>query len=196
MANSGVISSLIFNQVDFPYVLERDFGASLRSVGENAYKCYCPFPYHRDSEASFLVDYKDGGWKWYCHGCGEGGTVIQFMMKYHAISWKDSIDLILEKNDIKDDPESVIKSLGSSKNNESGRPDLEKYHMVFSQKCQWILRDHYESSIAKKKVKEFFEKANEAMIINDIDEMYILMLTVCDFYDNIEAYLKEREVVK
>lgn len=46
----------------------------------------CPF--HREKTPSMKI-YKDGG-GWHCFGCGEGGDVISFVMKYYGISFKEA----------------------------------------------------------------------------------------------------------
>lgn len=43
----------------------------------------CPF--HKEKTASFLVHRNNKSWK--CYGCGEGGTVIDFVMKLFEINF-------------------------------------------------------------------------------------------------------------
>lgn len=45
----------------------------------------CPFPSHDDSTPSFFVH--PGRKIFYCHGCGKGGSVIDFYRHYHNISF-------------------------------------------------------------------------------------------------------------
>ena len=46
----------------------------------------CPF--HREKTPSMKI-YKGGG-GWHCFGCGEGGDVISFVMKYYGIPFKEA----------------------------------------------------------------------------------------------------------
>lgn len=47
----------------------------------------CPF--HEERTASFRV-YADGK-RWKCFGCGEGGTVIDFVMKLFGITFRQAV---------------------------------------------------------------------------------------------------------
>lgn len=47
----------------------------------------CPF--HQDSDASLKVYQGDRGW--YCFGCGQGGSVIDFVMQYLGLSFSDAV---------------------------------------------------------------------------------------------------------
>ncbi|MDA8408562.1 MAG: AAA family ATPase [Deltaproteobacteria bacterium] len=46
-------------------------------------KINCPFPDHQDNDPSFNI--YDKGKKFKCHGCGKGGSVIDFLMQYHGV---------------------------------------------------------------------------------------------------------------
>ena len=47
----------------------------------------CPF--HQDSDASLKVYQGDRGW--HCFGCGQGGSVIDFVMQYLGLSFSDAV---------------------------------------------------------------------------------------------------------
>ncbi len=47
----------------------------------------CPF--HKEKTPSFQVHKNERSWK--CYGCGEGGTVIDFIMKLFGISFSQAI---------------------------------------------------------------------------------------------------------
>ena len=47
----------------------------------------CPF--HPDSDASLKVYQGDRGW--HCFGCGQGGSVIDFVMQYLGLSFSDAV---------------------------------------------------------------------------------------------------------
>lgn len=49
-------------------------------------------PLHADKTPSLIaVEKKPGLWTWYCHPCGEGGTVIDLHAKRHGIATRDAI---------------------------------------------------------------------------------------------------------
>lgn len=53
------------------------------------YWALCPLPGHIEKTASFKVD--PGRQTFYCFGCGIGGDVIQFVMQYHNMSFKEAL---------------------------------------------------------------------------------------------------------
>lgn len=62
----------------------------------------CPF--HDEKTPSFSVN----GQKqlYYCFGCGEGGTVIQFVMKYYGLSFPEALEKLADRAGIELKPES------------------------------------------------------------------------------------------
>lgn len=65
---------------------------SLKRAGSN-YKGVCPF--HNEKTPSFVVS--DSKQIFHCFGCGEGGDVISFIMKYSNISFVDSVKLLADR---------------------------------------------------------------------------------------------------
>lgn len=57
------------------------------------YKACCPF--HNEKTPSFVVNQNNNFYK--CFGCGVGGDVISFVMKYEALSFYDTIALLCDK---------------------------------------------------------------------------------------------------
>jgi len=45
---------------------------------------YAKCPFHHDVNASFTVNTESDAW--FCHGCGEGGHHVEFIMKYYDVS--------------------------------------------------------------------------------------------------------------
>ena len=74
----------ITNEVLMTDVLEK-YGFTLK----NGFMC-CPF--HMEKTPSFKV-YSEGR-KFKCFGCGEGGSVIDFVMKYFDLGFKQAIEKI------------------------------------------------------------------------------------------------------
>lgn len=64
----------------------------LKRVGQS-YKALCPF--HSEKTPSFIVNPKKG--IFHCFGCGVGGNVFNFLMKYKGISFPDAVRLLGEK---------------------------------------------------------------------------------------------------
>lgn len=58
----------------------------------------CPF--HGDSHPSLSISLVDRVWLWKCHGCNEGGNVIQFYQKCTGKSYIDAIIDLCDTHDI------------------------------------------------------------------------------------------------
>lgn len=65
---------------------------SLQKKGSN-YMCCCPF--HGEKTPSFSVNRARQIYK--CFGCGEGGNVITFVMKYENCTFPEALKMLAEK---------------------------------------------------------------------------------------------------
>jgi len=175
------INRLIFTQVDLPSFLEQQTGRKMRKLGEGSYKCVCPFPSHKDNNPSFSVEFRDGGWKWYCYGCGTGGSIIQFYKKYFDVSEDEAIEAICDLFDIDDDPRSVIRSMERAHVEAPYRKDIESYYMRIAIECKSMLRDYPGDKEVVKFVKSIYEKSNEALSLSNLDELR-------DLFSDVQAF--------
>src|SRR5579864_1792701 len=68
----------------------------VKKSGTN-YKAVCPF--HKEQTASLMVS--PSKQIWHCFGCGEGGDVFGFVMKYENLDFKEAIKLLADKAGVK-----------------------------------------------------------------------------------------------
>ncbi len=97
---------MIIDQVDTADVISEY--VTLKQKGHRMWGC-CPF--HKEDTPSFCVDRANN--LWYCHGCHEGGNVINFIMKYENMPYpmavkkllKDKLHINLDDADLQSTPE-------------------------------------------------------------------------------------------
>lgn len=167
MINLDQMKRLIFSQVDFPAYLEQDIGSRLRRRGDSHYDCRCPFPYHKDSNPSFSIDYKNGGWVWFCYGCSAGGTTVDFFRKYYGETLEEAIAHICNIFSIEVDFNAQIKAMIKTEGSLPTKKHIESDHLLLSQICFSSLKDYLGDKEVFDIIKNIYKKANEALEKND-----------------------------
>lgn len=173
--------TLIFTQVDFPAYVEQEFGVKLFRLDNGDYQCRCPFPFHSDNKPSFSLQFREGGWKWYCYGCGCGGTIIEFVEKYFSISSSDAIEKICGVFDISNDPQSYIEAMKRTEGTKSLKKEFESEFIRLSSLCRNMLRDYPGDNETVKVVKNAYSCANEALEKSDLEKLKTIRVDVNRF---------------
>ncbi len=66
---------------------------SLKSAGVGSLKGLCPF--HDERSPSFHV--RPAAGRWHCFGCGEGGDVIEFVMRMDGLPFAEAVEYLAER---------------------------------------------------------------------------------------------------
>ncbi|WP_084078590.1 DNA primase [Demequina sp. NBRC 110057] len=66
---------------------------TLKSAGVGSVKGLCPF--HDERSPSFHV--RPGAGRWHCFGCGEGGDVIEFVMRMDGLPFAEAVEYLAER---------------------------------------------------------------------------------------------------
>ncbi len=64
-------------------------GIQFKRNGNGSYLALCPL--HEEKTPSFSVTQKNENWVWHCFGCGEGGSIIDFVMKKERVDTGEAI---------------------------------------------------------------------------------------------------------
>ncbi|MCL5037512.1 MAG: DNA primase [Chloroflexi bacterium] len=90
----------ILQRVDGIAILSQHM--SLKKAG-NRFKGLCPF--HKEKTPSFTYSPEKG--LWYCFGCGQGGTLIDFIIKTEHIEFPQAVKILAERAGVRI-PESPV----------------------------------------------------------------------------------------
>lgn len=74
-------------------------GAPVKKTGSAAWITTCLF--HDDSTPSMGVFLGDHGWRYFCHGCGAKGSVIDFVMQTEGVGFLEALGLLAGKADVR-----------------------------------------------------------------------------------------------
>jgi len=86
--------------LDLPTYLETAHGLTPGPGSKQGNPLYC-CPFHADKTPSLSVfSAKSGGWRWRCHGCDIGGTILDFEMKAAGVELAEAAALIAKREGI------------------------------------------------------------------------------------------------
>jgi len=141
----------IHKRYDLKALIERETG---QQFVRGAMKC----PFHSDADPSFTIYEKNNIQKYYCHGCGAGGDIIDFIQNYHSISFNDAKGYIT--GEIQSAPKPIEKK-ASSKEQKKSVLDLHPPQMP--------IKDH---SAALEKFNNYKRAVNFKPLFGKVEDVY------------------------
>lgn len=170
-----VISEILnsINIVDFisQYV-------NLKKAGRN-FVGLCPF--HSEKTPSFSVSPEKN--IFYCFGCGEGGNIISFLMKYENLSFPEAARSIAEQYNI-----NILKNISSDKELKSIslKEEIFKLNKKTAAYYNYILNNSHAGNIGLDYLKK-------RKIPKDVIEIFMLGMAP-EGWDNLASFLKKEKV--
>jgi len=80
-------------QINLPELLQSK-GIALKHTGNASYIGLCPF--HKDTNPSLHISFKNNKWIWHCFGCGKSGNAIDFIQQLEQKPFKDTYRGLVE----------------------------------------------------------------------------------------------------
>lgn len=154
---------------------------ALKRAGRN-FKACCPF--HNEKTPSFNVSDEKG--IYHCFGCGEGGDIFQFLMKFDGLSFSDSVKYLAGKAGVELPTDKNF--VDSSKEEETSR---KKRTFL---RINEIVRDYYVSRILDPQTGQ---RARQYLQIREIKDEFLTQLFLGyaeNKWDSLVAHLEAKKV--
>ena len=157
-----------FKKINLVEFIEKEAGTTLKK-SKDRYSCLCPMPFHKDSKPSFYVfkDESSNCWIYNCFGCNSRGTIIDFCMDYRSLDYpSEAIVYLVEKLDMKDTYDIIIKAIKNAKIDVNLKKILDSEHFLASKRCFQLLKKYGRNEKVKEWVFAAYRKMN-TMLSND-----------------------------
>lgn len=138
---------MILDQVDTSEVIGEV--VNLTKKGTRMWGC-CPF--HKEDTPSFCVNLANN--LWYCHGCHEGGNVINFVMKYENLPYPMAVKKLLRDRlhiELEDS------ALQSTPEEEARHKKLESQRIINKQLCDFFFEQLYRDTPEAKAAQSYIK---------------------------------------
>ena len=136
--NASDVATLVKQAVDIVDVVGQV--VPLRRAG-NRHVGLCPF--HREKTASFQVDAENQ--LYYCFGCGSGGDVLNFVMRYQNIPFAEALRYLADRYNIAL-PERERGDGMSSRAGQEARQERERLHAILEAASDYFYRQLRQAS--------------------------------------------------
>lgn len=152
----------------------------LKKAGRN-YKGCCPF--HSEKTPSFMVS--DEKQIYHCFGCGEGGNVFNFFMKFDGLSFRESVEMLASRAGVR---LPALKPVDKKKEDEVSTRKKWAYRLnqIVAEYFAENLQDEKKGLAARNYLKTrdiFFEKNTQ-----------LLLGFAEDSWDELVGFLKSKNV--
>jgi hypothetical protein len=170
-SNLFYLSNHLIKTIDLFDFIERETSTMLKWKDADHAKCCCPFPDHRDTNASFHIKRdQDGIIVYHCFGCGSSGTIIHFCANYFGLRNKcEAIRFLCNKFDIKNKEDLILAAIKNMSKRVDMQRKIESTNIVTSNQCRILLRKDFERN--KEWVFNAYKSMNKAMEDEDYDTL-------------------------
>ncbi len=146
----------------------------IKPNGTNRFKCLCPF--HGEKTPSFNIDDFRGIYK--CFGCGEAGDVLQFVQKYHKLSFKESLEYIANLIGME------VPKYG--KNSDESYDNSKQYLRINAEVAQFFFKNILQSEKGQSIAEKYL--ASRGISLNQIELFKVGYAP--DSYNDLISYLR------
>jgi hypothetical protein len=170
-SNLFYLSNHLTTTIDLSDFIESETSVILKWKDADHAKCCCPFPDHRDTNASFHIKRGlDSTWIFHCFGCGAAGTIIHFCVNYFGLRNKyEAIRFLCNKFDIKNKEDLILAAIKNMSKRVDMQRKIESTNIVTSNQCRILLRKDFERN--KEWVSNAYKSMNKAMEDEDYDTL-------------------------
>lgn len=134
----------------------------------------CPFPFHKEKTSSFHCSSKDGVWRFYCFGCHNHGSIIDFCIHYNSLGSPEEAMLFLaDKLGLKENLAWMSQEISKVNIKIDKIRKIETAHFVACNRCRSLLRKYRKARSVGMWVGKQYKAMNTIMSnINDenVDE--------------------------
>lgn len=169
--NLFYLSNHLIKTIDLFDFIERETSTILKWKDADHAKCCCPFPDHRDTNASFhLKREMDSTVIFHCFGCGASGTIIHFCVNYFGLrNYMEAIKFLCDKFEIKNTEDLILAAIKNMSKRVDMQRKIESTNIVTSNQCRILLRKNFERN--KDWVFNAYKDMNKAMDDEDYDTL-------------------------
>lgn len=154
----------------------------LKKAGRN-HKGVCPF--HAEKTPSFMVS--DEKEIFHCFGCGEGGNIFSFVMKYEGLSFHEAVEQLASRAGVE-----LPKKEYSREEKDRSDTAAKKKKLLFrvNQIAAEFFRENLQNAPAGERARNYMKSRG---IFNEISTQHFLGYAD-DSWDALNRYLKEKNV--